>query len=174
MQYKRFERKMSDAFRGGKTTKVHAKCVNAMLKSETDVKRFYELFEEITDYTSIENVEEWWGDFEPVINKDSIKVVSNVNYGGKICTRPFIHMIIHSNGEISACCNDWKFATVYGDANKEHLVEVWNGKRLEEFQLMHLEGRRNENEFCAKCKFFCNDNIDEDAEAIADKLRDRK
>lgn len=159
---------------GGGVTKIHSKCVNAMLKSEADIQRFYELFDPISDFVSVENVEDWWGDFEPIINMDSVKVVSNVNYGGKVCTRPLIHMIIHSNGEISACCNDWKFATVYGDVNKENLVEVWNGKRLRDFQLMHLEGRRYENYFCAKCRFFCNDNVDDDAGVIAERLRMRE
>lgn len=142
-----------------------------MLKNEADIKRFYKLFDEISDFTSIENVEEWWGDFEPAINRDSVKVISNVNCSGKICTRPLIHMIIHSNGEISACCNDWKFATVYSDANKEHLVDAWNGKRLRDFRLMHLEGRRYENDFCAECKFFCSDNVDDDAQIIAERLK---
>lgn len=164
----------SHCLENGGITKVHSKCVNAMLRNDTDVQRFYELFDPISDFISIENVEEWWGDFEPIINQDSIKVVSNVNYGGKICTRPLIHMIIHSNGAISACCNDWKFATVYGDVNKESLVDIWNGDKLRDFQLMHLEGRRYENVFCAKCKFFCNDNVDDDAEVIADRLRMRE
>ena len=155
----------------GKVTQIHSKCVNAMLKNEDDLMKFHELFDSISDFVSVENVEKWWGDFEPVINTDSIKVISNINYGGKICTRPFIHMIIHSNGEISACCNDWKFATAYGDVNKESLVDAWNGKKLRDFQLMHLEGRRYENDFCAKCDFFCNDNVDADADAIADKLK---
>ncbi len=155
----------------GVTTRIHSKCVNAMLKDESDLKRFHELFEPISDFISVENVEDWWGDFKPLIQQDAVKVVSNIHYGGKICTRPLIHMIIHSNGEISACCNDWKFATVYGDVNAERLVDAWNGKRLREFQLMHLEGRRYDNDFCAKCKFFCNDNIDEDAELVAQTLR---
>jgi len=161
----------SPYWKNGRITKIHSKCVNAMLKNEEDIKRFHKLFDNISDFISIENVEEWWGDFKPEINEDSIKVVSNIDYGGRICTRPLIHMIIHSNGEISACCNDWKFATVYGDAKEENLVEVWNGKRLRDFQLMHLEGRRYENSFCASCKFFCNDNVDDDAEVIAERLR---
>ena len=123
----------------------------------------------------MENVEEgWWSDLEPVISKDSVKVVSNINYGGKICTRPLIHMIIHSNVEISACCNDWKFATVYGDVNEEHLFDIWNGPKLRDFQLMHLEGRRYENDFCVKCNMFCNDNVDDDSAVIAEKLRKRQ
>lgn len=157
--------------KNGGRTKIHAKCVNAVLKSDADIEKFYELFDGISDYASVENVEDWWSGFEPMINQDSVRVISNINHGGKICTRPFIHMIIHSNGEISACCNDWKFATVYGNASEERLVDVWGGKRLRNFQLMHLEGRRSENDFCAECSFFCNDNIDDDAEVIAEKLR---
>lgn len=158
--------------RGQKRTQLHAKCINAMLKDEQDIERFHELFDDISDFVNVDRVEEgWWGDYESKIWKDSVKVISNVNYGGKICSRPFIHMVIHSNGEVSACCADWKFTTVYGDVNNEHLIDIWNSEKLRNFQLMHLENRRYENDFCAKCKLFCNDNIDEDAEVIAERLR---
>ena len=59
-------------------------------------------------------------------------------------------MNIHANGEVSACCSDWKSDLVYGDVKINSLKEIWNSNKLKEMQIKTLKGR-NTIKFCSGC-----------------------
>lgn len=147
---------------------IQAKIVNATLKEEGDVEKFFDIFTPIADYVNIEDIKYDWSEFNEIqYPTDSIQV-NDAHYveGGNICSRHLIHMVIHSNGEVGACCTDWKFKTVYGDVKKQSLKEIWQSQQLRHFQKMHLSGRRSELEFCRTCTFKSFDKIDDVADII--------
>lgn len=143
------------AVRGGGTSKVSAKIVSASFQGPEDELRFSELFAPITDYYSIEDVEPIWSEFAEMqmpsvqIKKEGDQCCAPVQSARGICSLPFTDMCIHSNGIVGACCSDWKFATQYGDSRKEHLYDIWNGRRHGEFLCGLLE--RHPIPFCAAC-----------------------
>jgi radical SAM protein with 4Fe4S-binding SPASM domain len=68
-----------------------------------------------------------------------------------VCTRPFFNMCIHSNGDIGACLVDYVPEILFGNAWKDSLYEVWNGRRFNDFRLMHLKKQRYEHFKCGNC-----------------------
>ena len=81
------------------------------------------------------------------------------------CPFPFYTMAVNANGLVSPCPDDWSHKAAAGDANIQTLQEIWNGLRLREFRLMHLEGRRGRNAACAKCH--CIQGIPDDSDLDA-------
>ncbi len=60
--------------------------------------------------------------------------------------------------------------TSYANVKTTSLVEAWNSKEPREFQVKHLQHRRNEIPFCSECGQKGYDNVDADAEEIIKKL----
>lgn len=139
----------------GGTPKISAKIVSAAFRGPEDETRFSELFSPITDYYSIEDVEPIWSEFSEMqmsfirVKGENDRCCAPVQSASGICSLPFTDMCIHSNGIVGACCSDWKFDTQYGDSRKEHLYDIWNGRRHGEFLCGLLEGRPIP--FCAAC-----------------------
>jgi radical SAM protein with 4Fe4S-binding SPASM domain len=81
-----------------------------------------------------------------------------------VCPDPFSRLSVNFDGSVSVCCVDWSHGTVIGDLNNETLEEVWNGERLKEFRLIHLDGRRDKIGPCKNCDYIRekgpHDNID--------------
>jgi radical SAM protein with 4Fe4S-binding SPASM domain len=75
-------------------------------------------------------------------------------HGHIACPRPFMAMVISSNGAVLMCTHDYPRATKIGDANKQTLREIWNSRALFEFRKMHLSGRKHENLLCRNCNWY--------------------
>jgi len=165
----------------GTAARIAVKVISASLDGKTGVQDFYRIFSPISDYHSIEEIQETWPEFEaikPGVSEDNEYeyVTSNARCyqpgtsRGGICSFPFTDMIIRANGAVCACCVDWKFATQYGDVNQERLTEIWNGKKHIEFQLAHLNGSIPKDSFCGGCRRLPPDKI-EDPGIMAERLR---
>ncbi len=162
--------------RGG-GEKIAAKIVNSMLRDEADERLFFETYGKCTDYIFKENVDDIWSEFEigDISYNEKLRWKRDTSIkcvqGGEKCAYPLISMVIHSNGLVSACCVDWKFATVYGDAKIDSVYDLWHSDALRRFQIAHMEHGRMSNSFCSTCTFRCIDKIDDVADVIAQKLR---
>lgn len=157
------------AMQNGGTSRISAKIVSAALRTEADKQRFSDIFAPITDFYYIEEIEPIWSEFQEMSMPSGGRADRCYCAGEQreICSMPFTDMCIHSNGIVGACCSDWKFATQYGDASREHLAEIWNGKRHREFQRALLA--RKPIPFCAACRRRPPDRI-EDPEALMKKI----
>lgn len=157
----------------GTESKIATKIVSATMKTEEDQQYFYDLFEPISDFRFIMDVSANWAEFDQItIPQDNFKVGSGCyerKEDRQICTFPFTDMMVHSNGIVGACCNDWKFAAQYGDVRYECLVDIWNGKRHKEVQIAHLERRLNS--FCGACMIKSSDCI-ENPELLLSRLKE--
>lgn len=158
----------------GTTSKIAAKAVSATFKSQEDVNLFYKTFKPITDFYFIEELDEYWAEFdEMALPTGNVKVESGcykTMEERKICTYPFTDMVIHSNGIVGACCVDWKFGTQYGDVCQQSLKDIWNGPALYCFRKMHLDRSAYTETFCKGCKRKSYDDIDAVARQIAKRL----
>ena len=61
----------------------------------------------------------------------------------KVCPDPFSRLSVNFDGTVSVCCVDWSHGTLVGDLNNETFSDVWNGKRLKNFRMLHLTGQRS-------------------------------
>jgi len=69
-----------------------------------------------------------------------------------LCDWPWRQMVIHWNGNVVPCCNDYDGAVVFGNVEKQTLAEVWNGQPMVVFRDAHVKGRAT-IEFCRKCPY---------------------
>lgn len=144
--------------------------------SEWEKTRFYRLFENICDEIFVETISATlWQDTD-VNNK-----IQNANIGTygqeitekKVCPFLFTTLIINDQGMAHLCCVDWKLNHILGDLNKESISDVWNGKRLREYQLLHLQGYKDKIDICKNCESLSAnniDNIDEHADELLRRL----
>lgn len=156
---------------------IYCKIVNVAVPSETDRQRFYTIFGEVCDRIFIDNVIPLWSDF------DEINTVTDILTEGMhgqeikdvlVCPYAFYSLIINSDGDVTACCADWKRKLVFGNLKEESLLEIWTGNKLKAFWIQMLMGNKNKFEMCAKCllpMYDCNDNIDDFAQIILERLK---
>ncbi len=146
--------------------RVHVKVVNAMLKGKEDKQFFYNLFGDICDEISIDNVVPIW----PYIDGKCIEDKSI--YRGEIkpvrvCPYIFYHLTIHASGEISTCFVDWNHDNILGNIATDTLVDIWNGERLRALRINMLEGYRfGICETCPQLIYGEPDNIDKYAKEL--------
>ena len=57
----------------------------------------------------------------------------------EFCRHPWISMTIKSNGEAAMCMEDFNNEIILGDARKESLYDIWNGKKYQQFRKDHFE-----------------------------------
>lgn len=157
-------------------SRISAKIVNASLKSEKDVQLFYELFENITDFHFVEEVESYWPEFHMVnISTDGAKAIKKCYHADdnrRICTFPFVDMVIHSNGKVVLCPVDWKAETKYGNATQDSVYDLWACSALKMMQLKHLDRSAYNNTVCKYCDMKPIDNIDDKAEIIRKRIEE--
>jgi len=64
---------------------------------------------------------------------------TNSVHWSEFCKHPWMSMTIKSNGEAAMCMEDYNNEIVLGDASKESLYEIWNGKKYEQFRRDHFD-----------------------------------
>jgi MoaA/NifB/PqqE/SkfB family radical SAM enzyme len=72
-----------------------------------------------------------------------------------ICLDFLHHLAINKDGEASICVRfDPKRLGVIGDAKKQSLSEIWNGKQRMAWLENHKQGRRDQVPLCSYCHFW--------------------
>ena len=89
-------------------------------------------------------------------------------YSGKVikhqvCVQIFKGLQIQADGEVVPCCVDWNRVNLLGNIKKDSLLDIWNGKKLRDLQIKHLQGKKAMLDTCKDCTMndYCDvDNID--------------
>jgi len=147
--------------------------------NESEKEDFFKLFNKYADEMFVEHIFPAWPNFDV----SHIKMDDGIGYYGKpvskipvkICTLPFYDLTLNYDGIATACSIDWEQKTNLGDAGKESLYEIWNGKKFNDFRRMHLRGERRRNILCSKCDSleYCEpDIIDDYADMLLEKYKD--
>lgn len=106
-----------------------------------DPQRFYDRFLRYTDLIA----------FNPLI--DYLGKDKDITYEPDFtCSQLYQRLVIGSDGKALICANDEHGSNITGDANKESIYEIWNGKRLNKIRVIH----KRKNGFmripvCRKC-----------------------
>ena len=70
-------------------------------------------------------------------------------------------MVINDEGLVHLCCVDWKTKYILGDLKKESVSSIWNGEKLREYQLLHLNKKKDSIELCRNCESLSTSTIDD-------------
>jgi radical SAM protein with 4Fe4S-binding SPASM domain len=92
-------------------------------------------------------VEAHYGEDAPVARSD----MAQHETGRVACPMAFTTVAVRSNGDVSPCCVDFIGGTNLGNAESDRIPELWVSDRWRDFQRMQLQGRKHENDSCARC-----------------------
>lgn len=137
---------------------------------------FYNIFGDICDEISIEQVVPIWNNVDISDIKSEFdmgiynQTVENIN----VCPYIFYSMAINSDGSVSSCFSDWEHLNIIGNVKEDSVYNIWNGNALRMLRIAHLENNRSIYPVCSECKqltFATIDNIDCYAESILEKIK---
>ncbi|WP_162654126.1 radical SAM protein [Lentilitoribacter sp. Alg239-R112] len=142
--------------------------------NDDEKQLFLDTFGNHCDKIYIEHVMSCWPNFEidDMVNQEfgiygqPIKEVD-------VCPYPFYSMSINSDGIVSLCFLDWSRDLIIGDINKESVVDVWQSKKMKNYQKMFLDGKRKKHPICGDCGQMSHglpDNLDPHKQKILDNL----
>lgn len=119
------------------------------------------------NYSEVDKFRDYW---DKIVDEVEISTVDN--YAGSIgievppnkkfflsrqtkmfpCDQLWRHFVILWDGRVALCCKDYDGEVVFGDSNKESLIDIWNGKKAKDYRKMHMEGRTKELSLCSNCR----------------------
>lgn len=146
--------------------------INGDILSREDKDFFIDTFKNISDGVYIEHIMSCWPEFEL---KDGLEVNKNVALYGQeikevnVCPYVFYSFSINSDGKASLCFLDWSKKLLIGDANKESIKNIWEGKKIKSYQKMFLQKKRKQHPICKDCGQMSHgmpDNIDKYADTL--------
>jgi len=177
IDYDAFKANIQDFYEKRGDCKVYIKIIDCNL-SMSEKERFFDDFQPIADFVSIENLMGW--SYSSI--KDFTLGIQSDTYDGlpliqkKVCAYPFYVLAINADASISLCGNDWAYETIVGNVASESLKDIWKGEKLYQFRKMMLENRRYENKACADCYYLqiVPDNIDDYADDILSNIEEAR
>lgn len=128
------------------------KVIVDFLKSDInchEVKAFTDEWERVVDSVCISSIHDWSAKKEGLANFDYQNYIS---FSKVPCRLPFTEMLINWDGTISLCCQDVEGEVVVGDAKKNSLKSIWQGKKLNQIRERHLSLNVNSLPLCQNCK----------------------
>jgi len=152
---------------------IRGKCKIYIKTMTQDKERFYNMFGNICDEIFVENAVPQWPEIgNPVLPKVGM-YGQPIKQWKEVC--PFIFMYLHYNwdGSVSPCTLDWQRKLIIGNANKKSALEIWQGKKLRDLRIAHLEGKRREIPVCDKClaPMVCvEDDLDNKAKELLERI----
>lgn len=176
IDFENFVNNIEDLYRRSGKCEIYIKTVDVSVPEDADKEKFFSIFGNICDRIFIDNVIPMWSDFNTLnqsINLNGQGVHGQKLQNVKICPFPFYSLIVNSDGEVTACCSDWKRKFVIGNLKQESMRQIWNGDQLRKFWIEMLKGNKDKFEMCQKCLlpvYDCNDNIDLFSEKILARL----
>lgn len=69
-----------------------------------------------------------------------------------LCDWPWRQLVIHWNGNVAPCCNDYDGKVSLGNIAHETITDIWNGDKMKAFRASHLRGRQT-IDFCKGCTY---------------------
>ena len=160
--------------------KLMIKTVNLSVELAEEKKKFFDIFEEISDEISIENVMDACEDIDytTLLTEEEQE---ETRYGTelkekKCCDSLFMNMNIHANGDVDVCGCIYPPLFI-GNVYKTSLDELWNGSYHKEIMIKHLTGKRDEINVCSKCKSITHynsletDNLDPYLDEVLEKVK---
>ena len=172
IDYEKYRANILDLYQRRGSVGVSIKIADTGL-SEEDKGQFIRDFADRCDFITIEGLHGW-----STSELKDWKLGTDQSFDGtprtqKIACPLILYMLtVNSNGSISVCNDDWALLHQIGDANNEHLIDIWNGDKLREFRLAHLTGNRHTLAACANCDYMqaLPDSVDDNLQQIMEKL----
>lgn len=156
--------------------KVHVKIIDLDLTTNERIK-FLNDFKKISDTINIDYAQSFTHsdkhDFSQNSNKEQRTKDGFLRSKEKnlICSQLFMYLKVVFNGNVVACCADWKHELIIGNVLSETLDEIWNGKKLKELRLTHIHKTKDLIGPCKNCDWIKNTIPNDDMTKDREKLK---
>lgn len=100
----------------------------------------------LLDWYELRRFHNWAGEIEEIVIPEKKHKIG--------CTLLMEQMVLLPNGDITICCNDLNSKAVIGNINESSFTAIYNSKKRREYLKLHLQGKKNEIEFCKGCETF--------------------
>lgn len=169
----KFVQNIKNLYEIRKDCRIYIKIVDIGLTPQ-DKDKFYNIFGDICDEIFIENVVPQWPEASKLELKSTGMYGQEIKKYKYVC--PFLFMYLHFNfdGTTSGCTLDWGKEVLIGDVTKESALAIWQGDKLKNLQIAHLEKKRDQIPFCAEClapMVCCLEDLDDHAQMLLNKIR---
>lgn len=134
-----------------KQCELYVKIIGKLCTDE-ERKKFNETFSPICDYYYFEHLDSAWHGYENLTDEERKWV--DKRYEGlksmrrKVCPEAFYSMTIDWNGICPACLADFLEEMAIGDAQKENVVDIWNGPKANALRYAQLTGKKDDFPVC--------------------------
>lgn len=134
-------------------SRVYAKIINYMVKTDEQKKRFFEIFNPITDECGIQALVkgDYDVDFERIAGEGISfdRTMTQLEFHDvTACPMPFYELVVLANGNTIPCCTAAGSHCVLGNAIKDEFNDIWRASLR--FQKQMLNGYTT-LPACAKC-----------------------
>lgn len=152
INFEQFLQRLTYFYRHRKDTKVFIKTVDAALHDDITRNRFFELFEPICDEIAVEQIIP----VNPDIDHSKFNTKFDKRHCGgdaafvSVCPFPFYMSVIHPDGRYIPCCAP-EFSADLGNVQQLSLKEIWDGTKMQQFRLHHLNNLRGNDPVCLQC-----------------------
>ena len=150
--------------------KIHGDAV----KEEQQKKQFFDMYGDICDEINIECLVNLYPEIKLLSEGGAenerfrFKGVDYKVVKKKVCPQVFKGFQIYANGDVTACCVDWKRIIFLGSIKNQTLIDIWHGTKLSEIRWEHLNLQKGNISPCKYCTFndtrevdYLDDHIDE-------------
>jgi len=171
--YEKLKEDVADLYHRKRRPQISVKMTNVNFSRE-EIDKFYADFEPICDFITVDNPHGWsridLRDWTLGVKSDTYDGIPNKDK--LVCPWTLYQLTVNWNGWCQPCNEDWSWVNIVGDASEDSLVNIWNGDRVKNFQIMQLEGRRHESKACATCSQMQSqiDDVDEFRLPIRDEI----
>ncbi len=123
--------------------------------TENDCNFYYNTFNDITDGAFIDNIFPLFNgvDYTGLVNDKNVDVEGKPIKNLDTCIQPFNTFWIHASGNVTVCSKDYLEKICFGNIKNKDIVQIWKGKELRNFRIMHLEKRRKNHFLCGDCDY---------------------
>ena len=179
INFQEFIDNVSYLYKNRGETKIALKIADIALNTEEKQKKFFELFENISDYLIIQKISPLQNDvnYDGIIKDYSknlyfndIDCINDIN----VCPMPFFTFLIFSNGNVIPCCSVNDNVPIVGNILENNLYDIWNSDSLKNIRIQMLRNSKKSIDGCKDCIYpiMTNnkyDNIDDYAEELLKK-----
>lgn len=163
-----------------KNVKIYIKIIDAILKSEDEKQRFFDIFGAISDRIYVEHLVVMQQQMENL--KDVVDGTLNfygeaLDENRKVCAQAFYFLQIGCDGQTFPCPVPGLGKGIsMGNAKEQSLQDIWNGGKRKRILRMMLEKNKDKIKECNGCTCFNainnpSENLDLDAERLLPLFR---
>lgn len=121
--------------------------------NKKDIKDFVKFWQKQKGVNTILTADLWDRvGAQPIENIGVLGEMHKKNIWRSPCKQPWGNIFIYYDGRVAPCCDDGdERKLIVGNANSQNLLEIFNGKPMENLRKLHLQNKRHLHPVCGNC-----------------------